>query len=123
MPARKSDGNDDGFFGVIAITCFPGNPNRWVQTFRVNFLARSSAYEHCDKLQDQLDADGDPARAYVVDEEGLVIRAGRAAYLPPNYFFAKHEPRKIDNGKAHTTARKSRPPDRTSGVARPRMGA
>lgn len=88
MSVRKSQEKEDGFFSVIAITCFhrKGGTHKYAETIRVNFLQRSTAYEHCDKLQDQIDADCDPARAYVVDADGIIIRAGRAAYLQPNYF-------------------------------------
>jgi len=87
MPARRVNSvRDDGRFGVIAVTAFPAG--RWMETFRVNFTSRASAYEACDRLQDDLDRDGDPARAYVIDAEGIPIHAGRPAHLPANHFFA-----------------------------------
>lgn len=88
MPVRKSQDQEDGFFGVIALTCFRNKDGskKYAQTIRVNFLQRSTAYEHCDRLQDQIDEDCDPARAYVVDADGIIIRAGRSAFLPANYF-------------------------------------
>ena len=110
--------NDTGHFGVITVTAFPGH--RFLQTRRLDFTSRASAYSYCDHLQDQLDADCDPARAYVVDEIGMAIRVGRAAFLPANYFFAKHE---VNHGKTHPRASKFRPPQRTAHVARPAMGA
>jgi hypothetical protein len=87
MPKPAIKPNDDrGDFGVIAVTAFPGG--RFLQTIRVNFTSRSAAYAQCDRLQDDLDKDGDPARAYVVDRDGIPIRAGLPAHYPSNYFFA-----------------------------------
>lgn len=96
MPVRKTQDKEDGFFGVIAITCFrhPDGSHKFAQTIRFDFLQRSTAYEQCDKLQDEIDADGDPARAYVIDHEGIVIRAGRTAYLPPDYFLRPQQTRR-----------------------------
>lgn len=86
----KPNPNDVGHFTVISITCFPGG--RYMQTFSVDFTSRISAYETCDRLQDDLDKDGDPARVYVI-EKGIPVRAGRMAYLRPNHFFGKPRPR------------------------------
>lgn len=96
MPVRKIQDKEDEFFGVIAITCFrnPDGSHRFERTVGLNFLQRSTAYEQCDRLQDEIDEDGDPARAYVVDAEGMIIRAGRTAYLPSNYFLHPEKTRR-----------------------------
>lgn len=93
MPARPTDSGEEGHFAVIAVTCF-ANRN-YQKTIRVDFLQRSSAYAYCDKLQDEIDADGHPARAYVYDKDGVPIRAGRSAHAPADYFFARNEPAKV----------------------------
>jgi hypothetical protein len=80
--------NDKGTFNVIAVTCFPGQ--RFVETLRIAFTSRRTAYEQCDRLQDNMDSDGDPSRAYVVGKDGVPIRAGRAAHLPANHYFERN---------------------------------
>ena len=77
---------EEGFFSVIAITAFKGG--RYERTIQVNFLQRSTAYAYCDKLQDEIDADGACARSYVIDRLGIPIRAGRVAIYRANHFFA-----------------------------------
>jgi len=90
MPAAKTNGEENGFFSVIAVTYFPGKG--YHRTTQVNFLQRSSAYDWVDKLQDQIDSDGSPARAYVIDKDGVAIRAGRCASYRADYFFKKYDP-------------------------------
>jgi hypothetical protein len=53
--------DESGHFSVVAITCFPKIGFR--ATIQVNFTQRSTAYAYCDKLQDEIDADAQPARA------------------------------------------------------------
>jgi hypothetical protein len=78
--------DDAGIFNVVTITCFPGR--RYVETLRIRFTSRRTAYEQCDRLQDNMDSDGDPSRAYVVGRDNIPIRAGRAAHEPATNFFS-----------------------------------
>jgi hypothetical protein len=96
MPVRKSQDKEDGFFAVIAVTCFrqKDGSKKFARTVRVDFLQRSTAYHYCDQLQDQIDADCDPARSYVIDADGMPIRAGRSAWLPSNYFLYPEKSRR-----------------------------
>jgi hypothetical protein len=87
----SAEPNDAGIFNVVAITCFPGQ--RFVETLRISFTSRRTAYEQCDRLQDNMDSDGDPSRAYVVGKDNVPIRAGRAAHLPANYYFSSERNR------------------------------
>lgn len=101
MPVRKTQDPDEGFFAVIAVTCFrqKDGSHKFAQTVRVDFLSRSTSYEYCDKLQDQIDEDGDPARAYVIDADGVPIRAGRCAWQKPNEFLHPEKPHRPNPGR------------------------
>lgn len=89
MPARKSDSGDAGKFTLIVVTCFPNK--RYQQTSTINLTSRSLAYEQCDSLQRAFDEDCEPRRSYVLDTEGIPLRAGLAAYAPANHFFLSQE--------------------------------
>ena len=102
MPARKSDSGDDGIFFLKVITCFPGN--RYLETKSIRINCRSTAYAQCDAIQSALDQDGDPARAYVFDVDGIAIRAGLTAYARASYFFAALRRKPHEAGRAHNPA-------------------
>ena len=70
---------EEGFFSVVAITALKGG--RYERTIQVNFLQRATAYEYCDKLQGEIDADCGAARAYVIDRYNVPIRVSRREYF------------------------------------------
>lgn len=92
MPA-KTKPEDSELFLVKIIRAFPGN--RFIETRSISFTSRAAAYTCCDDIQEDLDVDCDPARSYVVDKNGIPIRAGLARWESPRAFFASYQrPRK-----------------------------
>lgn len=91
MPARipPTKDADEGFYSVIIVTCF--KDKGYHRTRQVNFMQRFSAYECCDKFQDEIDAECAPARAYVIDKDGVPIRCGRTATANANWFFTRFD--------------------------------
>lgn len=89
MPVKTNEKEDSGPFYVKIIRAFPNN--RFLEVRSIPFTSRSLAYSTCDDIQEDLDEDCDPARAYVMDKDGMPIRAGLARKFPPNYFFAAND--------------------------------
>ena len=77
MPVKTTEQGDSELFYVKIIRAFPNK--RFLEVRSIPFTSRPSAYSACDQIQEDLDEDCDPSRAYVTDRDGMPIRAGLAA--------------------------------------------
>lgn len=74
---------DAGVFYVRIVTARGRGVFEWRESADIRFTSRSSASDECDRLQAEFDKDGDPKRAYVLDQTRVPIRAGLERRVAP----------------------------------------